>query len=263
MKKAIFTVICVLSLVCITMSMCACNSSQSFSGGIRAANLGYAVDDYDVTNTSLEIDADYANVAIRTGDSDVLNVFYYAENEVIDVQIELLNGGLCINQRVLKKSQVVYGGEIIVEIPTGQNALDAININLRAGNVDVKNIAANSADITVNAGGATINSSSGNLLKVEIDAGEAKISDCEYTSADFDVDCGNLETDAFRCDALQAVVDVGNITVKIVGSKSEYALSGRVSVGKCNFSNQQGTAATKSVSLSVDVGNIELYFSES
>lgn len=260
-SKIIVLVIVIALLATVMVAFSACDGvGKNYTGKIRSANLTF--EGTDVNYRALEIDADFANVTIKQYEGQNVKVSYYAENKVLSVNIININGGLRIVQRNLQKRGVVDGGEITVEIPSSNGALNSLDVDLSAGKIVVENMPTNNADVALDAGEVFLNSCTGNLLSAEVNAGSLNVTECQYANVDMSVDAGNIYATRLVANVVDGDIDTGDLTINMIGNENDYGLVGSVDIGKCNFTNRPTPTSGKRVDLSVDVGNINLTFSQ-
>ncbi len=254
-----FVIIALLATMSVAFSACD-NVGKNYIGQIHSANQVY--EEADVRYLALEIKADYANITIKQYEGQSVKVSYYAENDVLSVDVNSINDGLRIIQRNLQKVGVVDGGEITVEIPESNGTLNSLAVDLSAGKIVVENMQTSTTDINLDAGEVIMNSCGGNVLGAEVNAGSLNVSECQYASVDMNVDAGNIDVKRLVANIVDADVDAGDLTINMLGDESEYGLVGKVDIGERNFANKPAQASGKLVDLSVDVGNINLTFSQ-
>lgn len=260
-KIIALSIVIVALLAIVSVSLSACDGvGKNYAGQIHSANLTHEV--ADVRCLALEIDADFANVTIKQYEGQNVKVSYYAEKNILSVNISNINGGLRIVQRNLQKIGVVDGGEITVEIPATNGALNSLDVDMSAGKIVVENIQANTTDVALDAGKVVLNSCTGNVLGAEVNAGSLNVTECQYANVDMKVDAGNIDATRLVANIVDADVDTGDLTINMIGNESDYGLVGSVDIGKCNFANRPTPTSGKRVDLSVDVGNINLTFSQ-
>lgn len=278
-KKTIFTIFAVVIAVTLCATFCACSSvaaiNKLYNGEILQANLSAEFG----TVSKLSVDAEFGDVVVKRYDGNTIRVSYYAEENVVSVQANIAGDTLGIVQKTLMRTGRVNGGEICIEVPSN-HTFSYIDLELNAGSVDVSGIASSvELDVEIDAGNAEVKNCSGGKLDVSVDAGNVRVQNCTFnTEADVSTDLGNVSVDALSANLIkldldvgnivalslsasrvQAEVDTGDIALTVDGEKNEYSLSGGATVGNCNFTPQTA-AGNKSVYAKVSIGNVSVNF---
>lgn len=236
----------------------------------------------DVDTLILNVKSD--NVKIRKSENDKINIkSKKSDNMHYEEKVE--GNKLIITQSFKNKFNFTLGifhayeihlpiellEEVSINMAAGNLDINDININkgyidLDAGNLDINNSALTNCEILAKAGNAKLITGNINTLKAEVKAGNLKIEANNIINATLDVNAGNLNTVASSIDSVTADVDAGNLkleakitykadfnvsagnlTLKLIGSKDDYAIN-----------SAEVNKAT--IILDVDFGDKDIYY---
>ena len=216
----------------------------------------------------MEVDADLANITIKTADVEHIKATLedgYERYYEAEVEEEVLHISYDVKGRTFKQ-----GPKIIIEIPA-QMSLEAIDIDTDLGEVvllelmqpiqeleidaDMGNIRVEDCNIQ---GKATMTAALGNIV----------IHNSHFKRVDASADMGNIEFSGSVEEEILAQADMGNIEVEVDGEEEDYNLQLSADMGTVEYEGQnQGKSfelyhskATAYIILNCDMGNVELTF---
>ncbi len=225
----------------------------NWDNSVKAANAEYKT----ANAQTVTIDAEVGEVKIINADVSEITVKYFAD-EKIKVNVEEKDGNLSVTQKINGMFFQTYGGEITVEIPNALTNLK-LNVELNAGNVTAENLTANEFAVDVDAGTAKMKNVTATTLTSDVDAGEIELNTVTAHTLNAKVAAGQITGDKITAERVTASVDTGEIDLKIIGVQEEYTLTGKVSLGECNFNDRTGTT-DKFINAQVDIGEITVTF---
>ena len=233
------------------------NCGFSFRGGwneiTKEANAAYSAASKIDT---VAIEAESGRVTLRTADEEKTSVDYFCDDRVQVTFVES-EGTLTVSQTIRPAFLNTYGGEIVITMPA-DNTYN-VNVSLNAGNVDCSGLNANTVQVELNGGNITMENCTAENASLQADAGEIDLRACTVTKLRTAVDAGNIKGTGITVDNAAFAVDAGEINVECLGVQSEYTLTGKISIGICNFEDQAGTTQ-KYIHAQADVGNIRIVF---
>ena len=233
------------------------NSGFSFRGGwneiTKEANAAYnAASKID----TVTIEAESGRVTLRTADAEKTSVDYFCDDRVQVTFVES-EGTLTVSQTIRPAFLNTYGGEIVITMPA-DNTYN-VNVSLNAGNVDCSGLNADTVQVELNGGNITMENCTAENASLQADAGEIDLRACTVTKLRTAVDAGNIKGTGITVDNAAFAVDAGEIDVECLGVQSEYTMTGKISIGICNFEDRAGTTQ-KYIHAQADVGNIRIVF---
>ena len=247
----------------------------------------YDINEASVFDEDYEVwEGDVKKTRINQNDVDVLEInvggnslevklsedeFYYIEQKGEGkLQAYEENGGIYVKAIV---NAVVFGVEnetkVILYVPKNAD-LEKIIVEAGAGTVEASNLNGKEAEFNLGAGCIKWDGLNAESLKVQIGAGKVVASNVVLGKLEVSLGAGDCEVQG----ALQGDVKVdcaaGNVTLKPVGKETEfnYELNctvGSIRVGKeelseLNEKKSIANNASKTMSLSVSAGDIEVEF---
>ncbi len=179
-----------------------------------------------------------------SGDCDV--TVKLPKEKVVDLSVDLSTGDVIIGE----KGKDYKLGKIEIEQSTGDTKIEA---NVECSSLDVDG---STGDVFVN-GNLKVNS-----LEVETSTGELYINaEIEAQTIEVELSSGKVICGSFiTASKIDVETSTGDVTLKLLGSRSEYNYSYEASTGESNIYPMQNAGATKTVRVTVSTGDIYIYF---
>lgn len=119
-----------------------------------------------------------------------------------------------------------------------------------------------SLDLEIAAGSAELSDVTLGRVEIEVDAGEANLNSVTCVSLDCSIDAGQIIATALACKDIDIEIDAGDAEISVNGVKEAYTIVCKVTIGSSNTYQQKGTDSSCRIKIEVDVGSIELTFSD-
>lgn len=152
--------------------------------------------------------------------------------------------------------------KLTVTMPDGVK-LSQVNLDIDAGDVEIRNMNAEKLSIDVDAGNIEIYDGSFADVSVDVDAGNVSFENCLTQNVKADADLGNIEWKHCTFDTIIANADMGNVEAHSSQSLQEYKMNFEVDLGnidvfgKSYSDNYRADGdASKYIEISVNLGNI-------
>lgn len=220
---------------------------------VESANESFTADAQCLT---LTVDADSAALTVTATEEEFLTVNYYS-GENIRTSVTQDETAITITQTVSQPFLNRNAGEILISIP--RNSIETFTVRLNAGESKISDLKCETLNVHLDAGNLVLDNVEADNLTAEVNAGNVEGKNIKANTLKGNVDAGKIALTDTEADKIELTVDTGDIRAELKGEKSEYTLSGEVSVGNKNFDDQTGTT-TKSVHAKVSVGSITLTF---
>jgi DUF4097 and DUF4098 domain-containing protein YvlB len=191
---------------------------------------------------TVKIDMNYSGVTIAYAD-EVRVEYTLPENLVPD--IELKNGTLSILQKnsVRLESTGWNDYSITVYIPE-DTALDKLDLDLNAGNLEIADIPCADVNVKCDAGNIELDNIESSTMNVSVDAGNIEMTDCSADKVSIRADAGNIQLDRCTIDVFNADADAGNIDAD-----------------DCTINSGEVNTDLGNISLQGEIGNVKTHTS--
>lgn len=217
---------------------------------------------------TVEVDADLANVTIKT--TDVVHIKVTLKEGYKKYYKAETNGDVLHISYDVQGHSFKQGPKILIEIPE-EMVLDGIYIDTDLGEVTLSKLAYPLQELEINSDlgnirvedctvqeSATIAAALGNIV----------IEDSHFRKIDMSADMGNIELSGTIEDEITAQADMGNIEVDVDGKAENYNIQLSSDMGNVEFEGHKHGNSFEScheavnayIVLNCDMGNVELKF---
>ena len=191
--------------------------------------------------TTVHLDASALDITFVSGNDFKME---YKGSEKLRPEVTVDQGVLTVEQKA-SGHLVKMSGELVITVPEG-TAMDTMEMEVSAGDIEVENILANTVKLDVSAGDIDVVGGSIETIEVDCSAGDVDIEKCEFSNLTTDLSAGDMDvtvTDSVKNYEIEAEASLGNIHVD--GQKE-------------GASYEQGGSGTKYMKLDVSAGDISI-----
>lgn len=238
---------------------------------------------YEKPISKLEIKVNYGQVVIKQGLVEVTTVNYeYDEKHRPEIAVND-DGLLKIHTAEKKWHEINYWFEdapsIEVTLPV-QSDLAIVDLVLNAGTVEFGDGDwGATVCVEVNAGAVSLGDVSMRDLRLQVNAGALNAGKIQSQKVTCDLNAGafsvkEITCSAFECDVSAGAAEVkkldsstvkldvsaGSATLGLVGAQSDYRVSVDKSAGSCNVSSQMNASATRTLTVDISAGSVDVTF---
>ena len=134
------------------------------------------------------------------------------------------------------------------------------DVELNAGTISVGNVSVEEMYVELNAGAFDAKTIASDNVTCNISAGAFNAK--EIVSRQFECDVSAGAANVKKLDAYKIKVDVsaGSVNLGLVGAKSDYNVRVDKSAGSCNVTSQTNASASRSLSIDVSAGSVDVSF---
>ncbi len=218
----------------------------------------------EVKSIKLDLKACSVNFEVKEG-SGLLGIEYSGDKRLKpDVTFE--NGKLVATQKNTQSFSLrSYNGPKLTITLGTDVALDNLEMNINAGDINMKSVKADYLYGDFNAGNIIIKDCVFAKAELEADAGNIQINDSDIKVLKVETDAGNIEVDDTKLEKVDVTTDFGNVEIKGLDNIEDYDIechvdAGAIQVGSTTTGRNyesKGTGAG-SIKVDVDAGNIEI-----
>ena len=222
----------------------------------------------EINSIKLDLAACEVNFKVKEG-SGLLGVEYSGEDKFKpDVTFE--NGELVAVQKGINNTIRIgiHDTKIspTLDIILGTDVdLESIEMNINAGDIDMRDIKTDYLYGEFNAGNIIIKDCEFGKADLEANAGNISITDSELGVCTIDTDAGNIEVNKSAFDSIEVETNFGNVEIEGVDDLEKYDIeaevdAGFVQVGGRSSGSYYSTSGNGSGSIKVNVnaGNVEI-----
>lgn len=168
---------------------------------------------YDFTDekiTALTIDMNEADVNIKYGTKLSIDASF---PEKYEPTVNIKGGKLTIYQRDnIKHISDSDGFKLDIEIPNNTK-LDAIKIDVAAGDIDIQDVQTDNLDIDANAGDIDINDITAGKIDIDANAGDIDVSNVTADRVDIDANAGDINLMDSTAKSAEVNANAGDIDI--------------------------------------------------
>jgi len=220
--------------------------------------------------TALDMDIKTGAVRIVSDNSAVGIEISYKGEEELQPTIKYENGKLKIKQKN-KNDQFNLGiNAVISEIEVRINPdimLEEADLNLNAGDLNIKDLKCEDFDLTLNAGNFVIRDSVFNDSSIKMDAGNIDVKNCDLGSASIECNAGSIGVDDTAFTSLDAESNMGNVDIDCMEDKDSYSISAKTDLGEIRVDGHKEGRNYKNavedgipIKAKTNMGNVEIDF---
>lgn len=191
--------------------------------------------------TTVHLDASALDITLVSGNDFKME---YKGSEKLRPEVNVDQGVLTVEQKA-SGHLVSVSGDLVITVPEG-TAMDTIEMEVSAGDIEVENIQANTVKLDVSAGDIDVVGGTIETIDVECSAGDVDIEKCEFNNLTTDLSAGDMDvtvTDSVKNYEIEAEASLGNVYVD--GQKE-------------GASYEQGGSGTKYMKIDVSAGDISI-----
>ena len=221
--------------------------------------------------SALEVDADLANITIKTTDTAQI-IVSLEEGYTKYFEAEVKGNALYVAYDVAGNT-FKQGPKITIELPQ-ETELDNVYIDTDLGEVKLLDIKQPMQKLEVNSDLGNIRIEDCNVSEnctVTAALGNIIIEDSTFRKIDLSADMGNIEFSGKVNEDITAQADMGNIEVELDGKEQDYNIELSADMGEVKYKGQKQNGmgdsytcypenAIGDVILNCDMGNVELEF---
>ena len=215
---------------------------------------------------SIKLDLKACEVAFEVKDGSGLMGIEYSGDKRLKPEVTFENGKLVATQKNKQSFSFYSINSPRLTITLGTDVyLDNLEMNINAGDINMKNVKGDYLFGDFNAGNIVIKNCTFNKADLDADAGNIQIDDSSFKILKIDTNAGNVQIHDTDLETVEVNSDFGNVEIKGLDDVNAYDIecevdAGSIQVGKNstgrNYSSK-GTGAG-SIKVEVDAGNIEI-----
>jgi cytochrome c-type biogenesis protein CcmE len=215
---------------------------------------------------SIKLDLKACSVNFEITDGNGLVGVEYSGDKRLKPEITFENGKLVATQKNIQSFSLrSYNGPKLTIKLGADVSLENLEMNINAGDIDMKNIHADYFYGDFDAGNIIIKNSVFAKADLEADAGNIQINDSDIKILKIQTDAGNIEIKDTDLEKVDISSDFGNVVIKGLDNIEDYDIECHVDAGAIQVENHvsgrsyesRGTGAG-SIKVDVDAGNIEI-----
>ena len=215
---------------------------------------------------SIKLDLKACSVNFEITDGKGLVGVEYSGDKRLKPEITFENGKLVATQKNIQSFSLrSYNGPKLTIKLGADVSLENLEMNINAGDIDMKNIHADYFYGDFDAGNIIIKNSVFAKADLEADAGNIQINDSDIKILKIQTDAGNIEIKDTDLEKVDISSDFGNVVIKGLDNIEDYDIECHVDAGAIQVENHvsgrsyesRGTGAG-SIKVDVDAGNIEI-----
>ena len=218
----------------------------------------------EVKSIKLDLKACAVNFEVKDG-SGLMGIEYSGDKK-LKPEITFENGKLVATQKIQKSfSFRSYNSpKLTITIGTDVN-LDSLEMNINAGDINMKNVKGDYLFGDFNAGNIIIKDCTFRKADIDADAGNIQIDDSDFKELKIGTNAGNVQIEDTDLVDVEVESNFGNVEIKGLDDVDAYDIdcevdAGSIQVGRNssgrNYSSK-GTGAG-SIKVEVDAGNIDI-----
>ena len=215
---------------------------------------------------AINLDLKACEVTFEVKDGSGLMGIEYSGDKRLKPEVTFENGKLVATQKN-KQSFSFYkinSPRLTITLGTDVN-LDTLEMNINAGDINMKNVKGDYLYGDFNAGNIVIKDCSFNKADLDADAGNIQIEDSAFKKLTIGTDAGNVHIEDTDLVDVEVESNFGNVEIKGLDDVNAYDIDCDVDAGAIQVGNHstgrnyssKGTGAG-SIKVEVDAGNIEI-----
>lgn len=256
MKKAYLTIIWVITIICII-------GGTIYNVGNIATNVSDLIGlkftkgstvEYEVVNTegtldisgseaAIEVSGNLMDLTIETGDS--WNYEYESASCIEPtVKVENHNGKQTIvvtqpeSPKLIGNNTLGINCKMTITMPE-KASLTELNVGISLGDLNISDVAANTADIELDLGDMDVNSCKFIKSDVVCDLGDLSFTDTELGNSTIEADLGNIDLIDTSFDSMEITADLGDVDIKSSKDLSNYHIDAEVDMGNLKINGKK------------------------
>ena len=215
---------------------------------------------------SIKLDLKACSVTFETKDGSGLMGIEYSGDKKLKPDVTFENGKLVATQKSNQSFTIRSYNAPKLTITLGNDVnLDSLEMEINAGDINMKNVKGNYLYGDFNAGNIIIKNSTFSKAELEADAGNIQIDDSSFKTMKIETNAGNIQVHDTEFKDIEVTSNFGNVEIKDLDDVDAYDIecdveAGAIQVGgrtKGRNYESKGTGAG-SIKVEVDAGNIEI-----
>ena len=215
---------------------------------------------------SIKLDLKACSVTFETKDGSGLMGIEYSGDKKLKPDVTFENGKLVATQKSNQSFTIRSYNAPKLTITLGNDVnLDSLEMEINAGDINMKNVKGNYLYGDFNAGNIIIKNSTFSKAELEADAGNIQIDDSSFKTMKIETNAGNIQVHDTEFKDIEVTSNFGNVEIKGLDDVDAYDIecdvdAGAIQVGgrtKGRNYESKGTGAG-SIKVEVDAGNIEI-----
>ena len=220
--------------------------------------------------TSLDMDIKAGAVRIVSdNNANGIEIAYKGDEELLPT-IKYENGKLKIKQKKKNDKFNLDLNGVVSEIEVKINPdimLEEADLNLNAGDLNIKDLKCEDFDLSLNAGNFVIRDSFFNESNIKMNAGNIDVKNCDLGSASIECDAGSIGVDDTAFTSLDAESNMGNVDIDCMEDKDSYSISAKTDLGEIRVDGHKEGRNYKNavedgipIKAKTNMGNVEIDF---
>ncbi len=218
----------------------------------------------EVKSIKLDLNACAVNFEVKDG-SGLMGIEYSGDKK-LKPEITFENGKLVATQKIQKSfSFRSYNSpKLTITIGTDVN-LDSLEMNINAGDINMKNVKGDYLFGDFNAGNIIIKDCTFRKADIDADAGNIQIDDSDFKELKIGTNAGNVQIEDTDLVDVEVESNFGNVEIKGLDDVNAYDIecevdAGSIQVGRSSSGRHYSSkgAGAGSIKVEVDAGNIEI-----
>ena len=215
---------------------------------------------------SIKLDLKACEVAFEVKDGSGLMGIEYSGDKRLKPEVTFENGKLVATQKNKQSFSFYSINSPRLTITLGTDVyLDNLEMNINAGDINMKNVKGDYLFGDFNAGNIVIKNCTFNKADLDADAGNIQIDDSAFKILKINTNAGNVQIHDTDLETVEVESDFGNVEIKGLDDVDAYDIdcdvdAGSIQVGRSSSGrhySSKGTGAG-SIKVEVDAGNIEI-----
>ena len=231
----------------------------------------YELTDGDTVNmqgevNSIKLDLKACEVAFEVKDGSGLMGIEYSGDKRLKPEVTFENGKLVATQKNKQSFSFYSINSPRLTITLGTDVyLDNLEMNINAGDINMKNVKGDYLFGDFNAGNIVIKNCIFNKADLDADAGNIQIDDSTFKILKIETNAGNVQIHDTDLETVEVNSDFGNVEIKGLDDLDAYDIecdvdAGSIQVGRSSSGRHYSSkgAGPGSIKVEVDAGNIEI-----
>jgi len=215
---------------------------------------------------SIKLDLKACEVAFEVKDGSGLMGIEYSGDKRLKPEVTFENGKLVATQKNKQSFSFYSINSPRLTITLGTDVyLDNLEMNINAGDINMKNVKGDYLFGDFNAGNIVIKNCIFNKADLDADAGNIQIDDSSFKILKIETNAGNVQIHDTDLETVEVNSDFGNVEIKGLDDLDAYDIecdvdAGSIQVGRSSSGRHYSSkgAGPGSIKVEVDAGNIEI-----
>ena len=215
---------------------------------------------------SIKLDLKACEVAFEVKDGSGLMGIEYSGDKRLKPEVTFENGKLVATQKNKQSFSFYSINSPRLTITLGTDVyLDNLEMNINAGDINMKNVKGDYLFGDFNAGNIVIKNCIFNKADLDADAGNIQIDDSTFKILKIETNAGNVQIHDTDLETVEVNSDFGNVEIKGLDDLDAYDIecdvdAGSIQVGRSSSGRHYSSkgAGPGSIKVEVDAGNIEI-----